>query len=338
MQYGIFDYVRREKRLTELGDQLERLNKVIPWEKFRPTLENAVKRESRHPKGGRPAYDCILMFKILILQAIYNLSDDQIEYQINDRISFMRFLELGLGDRIPDAKTIWLFRKNLTENKADEKLFADFNEYLEQENMFVKQGSIIDATFVEVPRQHNTPEEKEDIKNGKTPEEWEKPENAHKLSQKDMDARFAKKRDEYHFGYKNHILVDAGSKLIRRSAFTAANVPDSQPFPQLVENSEGCIWGDSAYSQKPCLEAIPENCTAYILERNTRGNKLTEAQRKANREKSRIRVRVEHVFGHIVTAMNGFFQHCIGFAAVKMKIMLVNLAYNMERYEFLVRA
>ena len=132
--------------------------------------------------------------------------------------------------------------------------------------------------------------------------------------------------------------MDAGSKLIQDYLVTPANVPDYQVFPHLLDENEIEVWADSGYCLKPCFEAIPENCTAHILEKSTRGHKLTQAQKISNTEKSKVRVRVEHVFGYINTAMKGFFQCCIGLESVKIKIALINLAYNMERYEFLVRA
>ena len=125
MQLGLFDTKNRQEKLSKLGDSLVRLNKVIDWEQFRPALTVALKKEHKGA-GGCPTYDCVLMFKVLILQRIYNLSDEQTEYQINDRISFMRFLSLGLEDRVPDAKTIWLFRDTLTKADATQKLFDGF--------------------------------------------------------------------------------------------------------------------------------------------------------------------------------------------------------------------
>ena len=125
-QISLWDENARLAKLSELGDALERLNKVINWEMFRPKLEKVFKKEAKGA-GGRPPYDYVLLFKILVLQRIYNLSDEQTEYQINDRMSFMRFLGLGLSDRVPDAKTIWLFRDTLTKAAVMRELFDLFN-------------------------------------------------------------------------------------------------------------------------------------------------------------------------------------------------------------------
>lgn len=111
-QISLFAEENRLQKLSELGDCLERLN-IIIWESFRPTIALALIHE-RKSNAGRPPYDCIMLFKTIVLQRLYNLSDDQTEFQINDRMSFMRFLGLGLDDKVPDAKTIWLFKDILT--------------------------------------------------------------------------------------------------------------------------------------------------------------------------------------------------------------------------------
>jgi hypothetical protein len=125
-QPGLFDIDERLRRLSDIGDQLEAFAAVVDFEMFRPELVTAL-NYSDGTKGGRPPFDPVLMFKILVIQAQNNLSDDRAEFLINDRLSFMRFLELGLGDRVPDAKTIWAFRERLTRAGAIEALFARFD-------------------------------------------------------------------------------------------------------------------------------------------------------------------------------------------------------------------
>ncbi len=122
----------------------------------------------------------IIMFKVIVLKRLYNLSDDQIEYQINDRISFMRILGFDLYDKVPDAKTIWKFKNDLAQTEATEKLFNLFDEQLENGGLITHKGSIVDSTFVDAPRQRNHKDENKKIQNGKIPEEWQKPENAAK--------------------------------------------------------------------------------------------------------------------------------------------------------------
>ena len=158
------------QRLSKLGDSLEKL-KVIDFEAFRPLLEKAFLKE-RKSNAGRPPFDVVMMFKILVLQRLFNLSGDQTEYQITDRISFQRFIGLSLGERVPDAKTIWLFRDTLTQSGMIRDIFAMFNNMLASKGIITHTGTIIDATFVDAPRQRNSRDENKQIKNGETPEEW----------------------------------------------------------------------------------------------------------------------------------------------------------------------
>ena len=170
MQLNLFAEDNRLEKLTKLGDSLLKLN-VVNWESFRPALEKVFNKE-RKSNAGRHAFDVVMMFKILVLQRLFNLSDDQTEYQINDRMSFMRFLGLSLGDRVPDAKTIWLYRENLAKAGVIEQLFIDYCKELERNGIITHTGTIIDATFVDAPCQRNTREENKTIKSGEVPEEW----------------------------------------------------------------------------------------------------------------------------------------------------------------------
>ena len=180
------DEENRMKKISKIGDPLEILNSIINWEMFRVILKKHIVRKESN-KGGRPPFDIVMMFKILVLERLYNMSDDQAEFQINDRRSFMRFLGLESYDTVPDAKTIWKFRDDLSKTDAIEECFHLFNEMLAEEGLITHSGTIIDATFVDAPRQRNTRDENIKIKNGEVPEEWEKPENAAKLAQKDTE-------------------------------------------------------------------------------------------------------------------------------------------------------
>lgn len=147
LQKGLFDEEERIEILLQMNDSLEQLNKVIEWETFRRALTRASRKEDSW-KDGRPAYDVMMMFKILVKQRLYNLSDDQMEYQINDRLSFMKFLGLNLEDNIPNAKTIWIFRNDLVESELDRELFWLFDCQLEEQGLITHSGTIVDATFV----------------------------------------------------------------------------------------------------------------------------------------------------------------------------------------------
>ena len=336
MQIGFWDESLRLEKLSKLGDSLEKLNHAIDWELFRPKLTKVFKKQAKGA-GGRPPYDYVMLFKVLVLQRIYNLSDDQTEYQINDRMSFMRFLGLGLGDRVPDAKTIWLYRDTLTKANVIRELFDLFNAQLEDAGLITHAGTIVDATFVEAPRQHNHHDENNDIKQGKTPEEWEKPQNIHKLRQKDMDARWTRKGREFHFGYKDHVKADADSKLITDYTVTPANVHDSQPMPAMINKTDKAVYADSAYWGSVVAEALPDTVENHIHERGTKKQPLTEEQKASNRIKSKTRCRIEHIFGFMTSSMHGITVRSVGIARAEFNIGLTNLIYNLCRFEFLNR-
>lgn len=336
MQIGLWDESLRLEKLSKLGDSLEKLNHAIDWEQFRPKLTKVFKKQAKGA-GGRPPYDYVMLFKVLVLQRIYNLSDDQTEYQINDRMSFMRFLGLGLGDRVPDAKTIWLYRDTLTKANVIRELFDLFNARLEDAGLITHTGTIVDATFVEAPRQHNHHDENDDVKQGKIPEEWKKPENIHKLRQKDMDARWTRKGREFHFGYKDHVKADVDSKLITDYTVTPANVHDSQPMPAMINENDKAVYADSAYWGNAVAEALPENVENHIHERGTKKQPLTEEQKANNRIKSKTRCRIEHIFGFMTGSMHGITVRSVGLARAEFNIGLTNLIYNLCRFEFLNR-
>ncbi len=170
--------------------------------------------EAKKSKAGRKPVDAIVMFRMLILQSLYNLSDDQAEYQVRDRLSFTRFLKLGIEDRIPDGTTLWLFREKLAKAGLIETLFERFGQHLEANGYIARGGQMVDATIVPVPKQRNTREENEAVKAGQMPEDWAR--KPAKNRQKDKDARWTKKHGKSFFGYKNHVNADARHKLIRR--------------------------------------------------------------------------------------------------------------------------
>ena len=167
--------------------------------------------EMKKSSAGRKPVDAIVMFRMLVLQALHNLSDEQAEYQVRDRLSFSRFLRLGLEDGIPDATTLWLFREKLAKASLIEKLFERFDQHLAARGYMARGGQMVDATIVPVPKQRNSRDENETVKAGETPTEWEK--RPTKLRQKDRDARWTKKHGKSFFGYKNHVNADAKHTL-----------------------------------------------------------------------------------------------------------------------------
>ena len=339
-QPGFFDIHERTAKLTEMGDPLVALKGLIDWEAFRPCLNLVYEKPRKNNAGAKPI-DVVLMFKILVLQQLHNLSDDRIEYQIRDRLSFMRFLGLQLESRVPDAKTIWLFRERLKDLNLVEELFEKFHEQLAAQGYVAKAGQMTDATFVEVPRQRNNREENATIKSGKIPQEWYQ--NPNKLRQKDTDARWVKKNNEHYYGYKNHINADQTNKLVQSFAVSNAAVHDSQVFEELLDqtiDTEGKkrpIYADSAYRSKDQEESLADKgFESQIHEKGSRCHPLTDEQKASNRIKSKTRARVEHVFG-AQHAMGGHIVRTIGIARARAKIGMMNLIYNMRRMIQLIK-
>jgi len=280
------------------------------------------------------------MFKITLLQDWNNISDDNTEYMVNDRLSFQRFLGMELGEKSPDAKTIWLFKEQLGKEGLRE-LFELFNKNLYAMGVVKREGSLVDATFVDVPKQRNSRDENKKIKEGNIPEEWKTPENASKLSQKDTDARWTKKGNETHYGYKDHVKVDKKSKVIVDFSVTGANVHDVNEFEGIIDGDDREAWLDSAYASEEHVARIKEkypNIILHICEKGKRNSPLTDEQKESNREKAKVRARVEHVFGYMTRFMGGITIRTIGMERAEREICGMNLAYNIKRAVFLVNA
>jgi len=338
---GLFAYEDQLKKINAHQPPLNKLDKIIDWEIFRKPIEEALYVEPKAP-GGRPPYDRLMMFKILILQKYYNLSDEQTEFQIKDRLSFMEFLGLQIGDNVPDEKTIWLFKEQLKEKELFKKLFELFSQRLLDNGIVAKEGSIVDATFVDVPRQRNTREESADIKKGAIPLKFAKRDKngkLHKLSQKDTDAQWMTKSGERHFGYKNHVNVDKKTKFITKYSVTGAAPHDSTELENLIDETDNQLYADSAYRSEEIERYLEkQKCQSYIHEKGYRNRPLTKKQKDANNTKSKIRARVEHVFGFMTNSMhNALYMRSIGIKRIRSSIGLLNLTYNLFRYEQLVR-
>jgi IS5 family transposase len=336
MHSGLFDWQTRFEQLDNGGDPLVKLNQIVNWEQFRSPLES-IRDIERKSNAGRKPFDVIIMFKIMILQSLYNLSDDQIEFQVRDRLSFMRFLGLSLGDTVPDAKTVWLFREQLTEAKLIKKLFDQFDDFLRENGFSAKKGQIVDASIIAAPKQRNTREENKDIKDGNIPQDW----SENKKRQKDTDARWTRKRGQNHYGYKNHIDIDVEHKLIRDYEVTPASVHDSNVFEQLLDedNSSSDVYADSAYGSSKKFETLKKKgFRGHIQRKGYRYKKLNERQIKSNYRRAKIRSRVEHIFGVQTMRAGRLLIRTIGIIRAKAKVGLRNLAYNIDRYCLLAQA
>lgn len=330
---GLFDHQERMTKLTKLKDPLVSIGLTIDFESFRSMLEK-VTLQTSYAKGGRPPFDRVMLFKALVLQKLYGLSDEQLEYQINDRLSFMRFLDLSMADKVPDQKTFWHFRNLLTNSGAIDDAFVMFRDKLREEGYIVQEGRIVDASIISAPIQRNSRDENRQIKEGSIPEDWSKA----KRDQKDVDAAWTTKGGKHRYGYKNHIKIDAKSKLIDEFQVTPANVHDSVVLEELLDETDAgqALWADSAYDSKDTRRMLRrKKMGCRINKRGARYIKMTKSQRTANRIKSKVRARVEHVFGAIRGRPGGLAVRSIGLMRSTADITLQNLVYNMNRVTYL---
>lgn len=329
-QYTFFTGTGSMDALIQKNDPLAELESYIDFEMFRPALEAAANKVEHKGPGGRPRWDLILMFKVLVLQRIYNLGDDKTEYHIRDSLSFHRFLRLEVGDKVPDSRTIWLFRENLMKSGVIKELFEQFNGKLLERGVITREGTLVDASFVTVPKQRNTKQENQLITKGELPEDWRA--QPQKLSQKDLDARWTKKGLDSYYGYKNHVKVDRDSKMIVDYMITPASTNDGKVLPCLINEQDREVHADSAY-QTPLVRTHLQNLgiKAFIQLKGTRHVTLTDQQRRENRKKSKIRCRVEHVFGLIKNSLGGLHLEYINLDRTTASVGLINLIHNIVR-------
>lgn len=322
---GLFEGIERRKQHQGFRRPLAELDAAIDWDFFRREIEEA----GGYSKKGRPPHDPVLMFKIIVLQRFYDLSEEQTEYQILDRLSFQQFLGLDRGGRVPDKNSIWDFKERLG-SEGVRGLFEHFDAYLAEAGLKAREGRIVDASFVEVPRQRNPREENAEIKRGEVPESWSEKKRSHK----DVDARWTKKNNEAHYGYKNHVKVSRGTKLIDAYAVTDASVHDSQVFEELLdEKTDAEVFADSAYRSRESSAMLKgRNIRNRVHERAYRNRPLTEKQKIRNRSKSRIRARVEHVFGFQANTLKAGRIRTIGRERAERSIGISNLVYNLCRF------
>ncbi len=357
-QPGFFDAGERLRALSAAGDPLERLARAVDLELFRAELGAALRRSDR-AKGGRPPCDPVPMFKVLVLQTLYTLSDDQAEYQLRDRLSFMRlaglFMRLAglaLHEPVPDAKTVWLFREQLVRAGAVERLFARFDAALREQGLPAMGGQIVDATVVQARTARLTAEEKAAARRGEEPAGW----TPARKAQIDRDARWTPRRGRKRpapggtaserqavaiavpvFGYKSHLGIDRAHGLIRTWTVTHAAAHDGGQLGCLLDpdNTAGGVWADTAYRSAANLELLARRGRVGHLQRKKpRGRPLPRHVARGNATRGKVRAAVEHVFAAQKRRL-GLVIRTIGIARARAKIGLANLAYNLTRFAWL---
>ena len=346
-QLGFFSLSEHLLRLSDAGDPLEVLCRCVDFEIFRGTLVKGLKY-SDGSLGGRPPYDPVLMFKVLILAAQNNVSDEKMEFLIRDRLSWMRFLGLEPGDRMPDANTIRVFRERLGQRKTLKKLFKHFDQALSCAGYAPRGGQIVDATLVSAPRQRMKKEEQQAVKDGHSADDiW--PDAPHKAAQKDVDARWIMKLKKGenaqqdiaipYYGYKSHIAIDRRYRFIRTCVVTNAARYDGHILPEVItrDNTSSEVWADSAYRSQDNEAFLKENSLlSRIHRKKPRGKPMPAHISRGNGTRSRARSCVEHVFAEQKHRM-ALSIRTIGIKRAEAKITLANIAYNMKRFVFLER-
>ena len=286
---------------------LEECSQYIDFEIFRPTLEGLFVDSGFGPRF----FDRVLLFKVILLEKWYNLSDPEVEAQIYDRLSFRRFLCLSLHDEIPDESTICRFRQALEASGSYEWLFEVLNRELEARHVKVKSGTLVDATFVEAPKGKR--------KNGE---------------KTDPDADYGHKGH----GYSIHTNVGEADKLIHEVEVTSARPHDSQHFEDVLTGQETEVWADSAYRSEEREKQLEEaDIKSQINEKAKRNKPLSETQKATNREKSKVRARVEHCYAQI-KVHHGFSRtRYYGMKANRCDAFCHAIAYNFRRGVFLLK-
>jgi len=297
--------------------RLERLSELVKWYRFEKLLKGL--RDEAGP--GRPGYRPLVLFKALLLQALYGLSDVELEEALGDRLSFRRFVGLGLEEDVPDSTTLCRFRNLLTQEAKLEKLFAELDRQLELAGVILKRGTMLDATLIETGAASPPKGEEAPV---------------------DPDAAFARRSGKpgSTYGYKAHVGVDEGSGIIRSVITTPANVNDTVPADQLIRGDERAVWADAAYHTHERERRLKAGGVKPRLMRrpNKHHPKLPARLARYNRLISRRRAAVETTFATFKRRMGLTSIRYLGLAKASSQVLLAAMAFNMRRWVTLAPA
>lgn len=289
----------RKKQKQPKKDFLAEIDQYVDWSIYRRPLEKSFKQSAYGPNR----YDVLLMFRMILLQNWYGLSDRELEEQVGDRLSFRRFLGLSVSDLVPDETTVSLFRTHLTNTGLYDWLFERMQQDLARRHLLVKKGALLDATFISAPR-------------------------------KDPDAKDGHKGH----GYSVHTHVDKGSELVREYEVTSAEVHDSQPSDDLLFGDEESVFADKAYFNDQKKKEMRENGVyCGILDKAKRNHPLSRRQIKRNIRKSKIRSAVEHPFAQMKERQKYRRVRYRGLERNRCHAALQIMAYNFRRMVFLLK-
>lgn len=322
--FDSFFLEQRYKKSIEARDNLKEISEKVDWEKFRPLIEPLYFDNSE--TGGRPQFDVIVMVKVIMLQTMYNLTDPELEFALNDRISFQHFI--GIDNPVPDYSTIWRFKERLTKAGVAKQIHLQFLDQIHEQGYELKTGMIQDATFIEadIGKKRQTEEQKRRARNKEI--RYSRRQKSHI----NIDAKFMKKGAETHHGYKLHTKVDADHVFIQDFDVTPANVADCKV--DLSAKDDIRMFRDKGYSGTP-LKA--ENIQDFTMKKAARNHPLTEDEKKFNKIASRIRVFVERPYAVIKRKFHRNHSRATRLARVMVSQMFSVLAYNITNFIALER-
>jgi IS5 family transposase len=325
---SLFAAEEREAKLDKLGDILQVLEKHVDFKALSQAIDQAAPRPSQE-KGGRPPFPTEIMVRTIVLQQLYNLSDEQMEFQLLDRLSFQRFVGLRHSSQIPDRTTLWIFKERLIKANARESLFDAVNHELDKHGYIARCGQIIDATLVPAPRQQIHKDEKALIKQDAMPIDWTRSQRR----QKDIDATWTKKHGKSHYGYKLSTSADKRYKLIRKLKVSTASEHDTHHLEDVLDtgNTSRDVYADKGYVDGEREARLKDQGWRMRIQRKApKGKPLSNCQQQRNQRIAKSRARVEHVYASL-QQMGGKGLRCIGLERAVLQLNLKAATYNLRR-------
>jgi len=288
LSFADIEISRRSKK-TRIAKTLDKINMVVDWKPLEEMVSGIYK--SGTTRGGRPPLPTQVKLRMLFLQHLYNISDEEIEDQVIDRMSFQKFCQINMMDTIPDFTTFWRFKEAIAEKGLSKKIFEEINKQLEGRGLFVKTGTLVDATIMESTTRPLSDKRREELAQSPS-------------RQIDTDAHAVKKGRQWYFGYRGHIGVDIGSTLIATAELTPANESETKVAEKLWRSTDRVRGGDKGYfDEQRKRKHRKEGIFHAILDRGKRNHPLSGKQERRNRKLSSLRAQVEHPFATMKTQL-----------------------------------
>jgi IS5 family transposase len=332
---SLFADQEREAKLNKLGDALRVMEQHVDFAALAAEVDHAAPRPGRE-RGGRPPFPTELMVRVLLIQQLFNLSDEQMEFQLLDRLSFQRFVGLRASSQIPDRTTIWTFKERLIQAGASESIFEAVDKQLSKHGYIARGGQMIDASIVQAPKQSLSKDEKELVGEGAMPITW----TPAKCRQKDTDARWTKKHGKSYFGYKVSANADKRYKLVRKIKVSAASEHDTLHFEDVLNpnNTNRNVLADKGYVDGEREDRLTkQRWRMHIQRKGTKDKPISETQQRRNRRIAKTRARVEHVFAGLAQ-LGGKAVRSIGLPRATLHLNWKVAAYNLQRLVYLKEA